>query len=846
MNRRWFLKSTSLIGITGLAGCPGKADDVQRTTRTTGDTEEPTRTPVKTTAETSQSAILALRTFNYPDAITRGQTLSIEMTIENGGERSTDTEVILKLGDYKLTKTIVIQPNETKTIEFSINKQLSPGSYTITAIVTAAEISIRKELKVKPNHLKLPWTQLPGPQGGPVTDIAISKANPNHIYASTFTAGLYSSNDGGKSWRQASGDRHHGKSVSASPHDPLTAREASRNLRTTNGGRYWYGRDYPQTKVRSPDAQTFEFAYDPFDDQILYAGAKEGIYRTHDKGLNWQRVELDLDLKSSEEVTDIVAHPKNEGVVYATFDETAEIVRSTDYGKTWNLWVAADELPSFVDTRDLALSHSDDQTVYISLGEGGIFRITNGSAHEITESLPSNSYFYDDLALSADDERLYFITRRLLDNGEFGEWELREYTITDGDIRTIDVPDKPGSVTAHPLESSTIFLGGWSWVHKSTDRGNTWNTLSDGFINHYLSTVAVNDSHPGTVFPGTICSGGLFASWDHGETFEWKRSGLRPYHEGDWGMHYVHDVTAGGKHAYATTAAGLLISDDNGKTWHTLTNEFSGRGVKYEPSTPLGGVAIDPQDPRTVYVGTVMGRGPGGAGNAIFDGTYIYKSKNGGDTWNEITHGFPTDAISIVQEILVSHHDSDVIFLGTKGNEGYPHGVASAEGIGLYKSATGGAQWKKLSTPFSNVFSLSEDAKNPKQIYASTENGAYRSQDGGNTWEQILPYKTKAVLAHPEEEGTVFAGAQKYPGYWDLLVSDDGGGLWVEGNLTIESRSHENPIEHVPENREYDGFALDGQGQIIDLSIEDSHSHLIAATRGAGLWRCDISRVTTK
>lgn len=91
------------------------------------------------------------------------------------------------------------------------------------------------------------------------------------------------------------------------------------------------------------------------------------------------------------------------------------------------------------------------------------------------------------------------------------------------------------------------------------------------------------------------------------------------------------------------------------------------------------------------------------------------------------------------------------------------------------------------------------------------------------------------MLSHPAEPGVVFAGAQKYENYWDLLVSTDGGNAWGQGNLTIQ-------VGTEPDARESDGIDHNAhyrgdKGQIMDFAFDASESHLVAATRGASLWQ---------
>lgn len=698
--------------------------------------------------------------------------------------------------------------------------------------------------------IQIQWNQSSGPPGGPVTDIAVSEAEPEYLYATTETAGLYASSDGGAHWIQGPESEHHRKGIVASPHNPEIAR--TKTNRTVDGGRVWYTEHYRSDELRAPSLDSlqdiFEYAYDPFDEEILYAATTEGVYRTLDSGRTWERVDMDAQ-PSNVSISHLAAARDREGVVFAAFHHDATVVRSDDHGESWEVVAGAGDTPD-APVRGLVAEQSGD-AAYVCIDDGGVYRVGEGPPQNIGPDVDSPHFLWYDRgpALSADDERLYYLaySRDAIDeDGIWSDLKLYEYSSTTGETQVVEVPENPASVTAHPTNPSALYVGGWSWVWKSDDEGETWSELANGFVDRYLSAVGTNRSRPGTVIAGSICSTGLSVSHDHGESWSWKRSGLGPFHEGAFNEHYVMQIAASGDRVYVTTAAGLLISEDNGDTWRLLHNEFSGQGNRakggHETAKHLHGLAVDPTAPGTVYVGT--GRGDAGSPEDFFDGSsFIWKSVDGGETWNQITDGFPSDRDTVVQDILVRSDDPEVIYVGTNA-EDYLHGGRGSNagtGIGVYRSTNGGRRWENLQTPFHNVHSLTQDAADPDVVFASSPKGVYRSSDGGVSWERTLSYNTKALLAHPEVGGVVFAGSRMNRGYWDLLVSEDGGETWAEGNFTIQ-------VGTERDNREADGmdrntYTGDEFGEIIDVAVEASDSRLIAATRGAGLWQGDISKL---
>lgn len=716
--------------------------------------------------------------------------------------------------------------------------------------------------------VSLPWTQLPGPAGGPVTDITASDANPDWLYAATRTAGILASNSGGDDWIQGFSGQHHRSRIWVSPHDPQTA--FTKREWTDNGGQKWHHPDWsnknryapaaaPATSLGGPTvARVYNLQWDPVDEDIIYAATPEGLYVTFDAGQSWEHRPIDdIQLPPDHRGWDFAVHPRNEGVL-AVGMRTAVAV-SSDYGETWSVHELSENHPEIREKfiRGVEFAGVDDPRVYVAIEGVGVFRLNNGALTDLTPNLPELVFPKHDLplTLSADRQKLYFIAGKSAEMYQVSEWwstrELYVYNSDTDAVSSVETPVKPNAVTTHPSNASTLYIGGDSWVHESQDGGETWTTLSGGFVDHYLATVAVNPTHPETVFAGSICSTGLSVSSNHGQSFTWKRSGLGPWHHGDFSEHYLMHIAARDDRAYATTASGLLISDDNGASWRMLKNRFSGRGEYGKRQTHLHGLGVHPEDPEIVYVGTGRG-GVGGDHEDAFSGAKIWKSTDGGETWTERTEGFPTEADTTVQDITVNQQSPDTVYVGTNAVDYLGSSQDGGAGKGIYKSMNGGRSWDALSAPFENIHAVTIDATAPGTVYVSSptprgsrsHGAAYRSEDGGQSWERMLPYQTHALLAHPTVPDLVFAGAQKHEDYWDVLVSEDGGETWSEGALRIQASSNAGGPD-----LDYDAAELhsdywgNSSGKIHWFALDEENSILYAATNGAGLWRSDVSEL---
>lgn len=195
-------------------------------------------------------------------------------------------------------------------------------------------------------------------------------------------------------------------------------------------------------------------------------------------------------------------------------------------------------------------------------------------------------------------------------------------------------------------------------------------------------------------------------------------------------------VPGNDQHYYmGTTGGGLWKTTDAGITWKNCSDGFFGTGS-------VGAVAVAESDINVVYAG--MGEhAPRGVMTSYGDG--IYKSTDAGATWKK--SGLPESRQ--IAAIRVHPKNPDLVYAAVQGALNGP-----SEERGIYMSADGGANWKKIlyinsSTGCSD---LSMDYTNPRILYAAMwehhrlpwevksggpGSGLYKSTDGGLTWNKL-------------------------------------------------------------------------------------------------------------
>ena len=109
--------------------------------------------------------------------------------------------------------------------------------------------------------------------------------------------------------------------------------------------------------------------------------------------------------------------------------------------------------------------------------------------------------------------------------------------------------------------------------------------------------------------------------------------------------------------------------------------------------------------------------------------------------------------------------------------------IYAATGRGLYKTADGGASWRRVGTGLGDhsLLAVAVDPHSPSTVFAATDTGGiFRSFDGGVHWTEsnkgISAKYVGAITFHPSKDGELFAGAEA----GRIFHSGDGGSSWTE------------------------------------------------------------------
>lgn len=250
---------------------------------------------------------------------------------------------------------------------------------------------------------------------------------------------------------------------------------------------------------------------------------------------------------------------------------------------------------------------------------------------------------------------------------------------------------RSASVTGVPGKPNLYYFGATGGgVWRTTDAGNSWENISDGFFGGSIGAVAVSEWDNNVIYVG----GG--------------------------------EKTVRGNVSYGY---GMWKSVDAGKTWTHL-------GLKESRHIPR--VRIHPKNPDVVYA-AVLGD--------LFKSSEergVYKSIDGGKTWKKTLFA-NADAGAV--DLCFDPNNARIMYASTWRIRRTPHSLESGgEGSAMWKSTDGGETWTNISTNSGlpkgtwGIVGVTVSPVNSNRVYAIIENengGVYRSDDEGKTWRKM-------------------------------------------------------------------------------------------------------------
>ena len=361
------------------------------------------------------------------------------------------------------------------------------------------------------------------------------------------------------------------------------------------------------------------------------------------------------------------------------------------------------------------------------------------------------------------------------------------------------------TVTGVPGEPNLYYMGATGGgVWKTENAGATWENLSDGFFEvGTIGAVAVAESDHNVVYVGTGESpirgvttshgDGVWKSEDAGRS--WKHVGLPKAGqisriEIDPRNADVAFVAVQGTIWAPSEERGIYRTQDGGRTWKQV--------LEVGPHTGASDLSMDPTNPRILYAAMWHhGRKPWFIQSGGTDGG-IFKTSDGGDTWEKLGGGLPEMIGKIGVDVAASNPDRVYAIIEAEPEKGglwrsddagktwklinghrvlhtrawyYIHITADPVdadtvwvlNVPLMKSIDGGKNWEKISTPHGDHHDHWINPDDNRNMINGNDGGATITFDGGKTWSSIMNQPTAQfyrVTTDNQVPFRIYAGQQ--------------------------------------------------------------------------------------
>jgi photosystem II stability/assembly factor-like uncharacterized protein len=478
------------------------------------------------------------------------------------------------------------------------------------------------------------------------------------------------------------------------------------------------------------------------------------MYRSEDGGLHWTRT---LFVSDSTGVCDVVLNPVHPDTLWcATWERVRRQTYRRAYGPEGGIWRSVDGggnwtklaggLPPADDNLGrigLAVSKSWPSQVYAQIVSGavggyiglGLYRTqdagTNWVQRDVGSTFANNFggfgwYFGDVVTDPTNQSRVFSLGQGLLVSNDGGaNWSsILGAAHVDEHAMWID-----------PTFTDRIYLGNDGGFWSSTVGGGTWTHAADLPITQFYAC-SVDPSNSSRLLGGaqdnsTSLTTGSPSAWGvilGGDGFQSMVSPLNPsilYAE--W--------------QYCCENGGLRRSTNGGGSWSVPTG-FSGSD-RYNWNTPI---CMNPRNSLVILVGSQR----------------VYKSTNGGIGYTPVSADLTTNPVAnlvygTLSTLSISPADTSIYYAGTDDGR-------------VWRSLNGGGTWNNISAglPVRYVTAVTPDVTNPNVVYATLSGftqddftpRVYRSADAGANWSPIaanLPnVPVNDLVAEPTDPATLY------------------------------------------------------------------------------------------
>ena len=316
------------------------------------------------------------------------------------------------------------------------------------------------------------------------------------------------------------------------------------------------------------------------------------------------------------------------------------------------------------------------------------------------------------------------------------EWRNIGPTIMGGRVSDLAVVES---------DPSTFYVGtATGGVWKTVNHGTTFEPVFDDQPTASVGDVTVAPSNPNVVWVGSgepqnrqssPWGNGVYRSTDAGRS--WRHMGLEETHHISRIRIHPRDpsivyVAAVGRLWGANPERGIYKTTDGGESWELV--------LFVDEDTGAIDLAMDPNDPETLFAAMYQRRRTGWGFNGGGPGSGIHRTTDGGASWVELTDGLPDGDMGRIG-LDIFRGDGNLVFAIVEADkrtpgQGFGGGGGGASRNGVYRSTDRGESWEQISTTNNRPMYYSQiwvDPTDPERIYTAGSS-LYKSLDGGNAF----------------------------------------------------------------------------------------------------------------
>lgn len=590
------------------------------------------------------------------------------------------------------------------------------------------------------------------PGNGRINAVTVDPNNPQIIFSCASSGGVWKSNDGGNTWNTNTDNfpvlGTSDVAIDPNNSDIVYLATGDRDgldtygvgvYKSINGGSTWE----PSGLFNNYDSEALIINALEIDHQqsnIIFAGSKDGLYKSIDFGENWHKV------IESGSIMEIKINPENSNTVFAV--STSYFYRSHDGGE--NFEIISNGLQTSIGRIAMDITPADTSYIYLLIADGGsnfngVFRSTDGGSSFTKEvgidDINLLGYYQDgsddasqawyDLAIAVsetDKNRIYTGGINVWTSGDGGsswnpstEWSYNgDNTYAHADIHSLD------------FYGSTLYCGSDGGTFKKIDN-SVWENLSFGLnisqIYKFSNTLDGTRTTIGCQDNGTNLS--VNGDWTH--------------IKGADGMATVIDQSNPSKVYLSWQYGGFAKSTTGGDNNYSMfsPSDYGEEGIWVTP------IAISKSQPATLMIGLEN----------------IFRSNNSGSSWSSISNFSDGENFKVV---AIAPSDPNYIY-AAKDNH-------------LYYTWDGGNNWSESANPYVEpITDIAISETDPLNVYflkSSSYTKVYHSTDGGQTFATIQSSITQttssAIVLENNTDNGIYIGTE-----FGVYYTNDLLGEWI-------------------------------------------------------------------